>query len=146
MSRRDFHLPWREYVETLQPHERPMLLGSPATPDHALRYRLAYAAIGLLVAATGGVGSAMITANTQQLAGTLGASVVEAAWLPVMFVMTNACMNLLLIKFRQQYGLRLFAEIFLTAYVLIGVGNLFFEDYQSTLILRAFAGMASAAC
>jgi hypothetical protein len=54
-------------------------------------------------------------------------------------------MNLLLIKFRQQYGLRLFAQIFLIAYVLIAVGAFFFEDYGSTLIVRAFAGMASAA-
>jgi hypothetical protein len=143
--RRNFALPWHEYIETLQPHERPMLPGSPATPDHTLRYRLAYASIGLLVTATGAIGSAMITANTQQLAGALGASVVEAAWLPVVFVMTNACMNLLLIKFRQQYGLRLFAQIFLTAYVLIGLGGFLFETYSSTLIVRGFAGMASAA-
>lgn len=145
MSRRNFHLPWSEYVETLKPHERPMMPGSPATPDHTFGYRLAYAAVGLLVTATGSIGSAMVSANTQQMAGALGVSLNEAAWLPVVFVMTNACMNLLLIKFRMQYGLRLFAEIFLIAYVLIGVGNLFFEDYQSTLIVRAFAGMASAA-
>lgn len=145
MSRRNFNLPWSEYLETLKPHERPMLPGSPATPDHTLPYRLAYASVGLLVTATGSIGSAMITANTQQLAGALGVSVAEAAWLPVVFVMTNACMNLLLIKFRMQYGLRLFAQIFLTAYVLIGLGNLFFDDYQSTMIVRAFAGMASAA-
>lgn len=145
MSRRNFNLPWAEYVETLKPHERPMLPGSPATPDHSVPYRLAYASVGLLVTATGSIGSAMITANTQQLAGALGVSVTEAAWLPVVFVMTNACMNLLLIKFRMQYGLRLFAQIFLTAYVLIGLGNLFFDDYQSTLAVRAFAGMASAA-
>jgi MFS family permease len=145
MSRHNFHLPWAQYVETLQPHERPMLPGSPATPDHTISYRLAYAAIGLLVTATGSIGSAMITANTQQLAGALGVSIVEAAWLPIVFVMTNACMNLLLIKFRQQYGLRLFAQIFLIAYVAIGVLGLIFHDYQSTLIVRGFAGMASAA-
>lgn len=145
MSRQTFHLPWSDYVETLKPHERPMLPGSPATPDHTLGYRLAYAAVGLLVTATGGIGAAMVSANTQQLAGALGVTLVEAAWLPVVFVMTNACMNLLLIKFRMQYGLRLFAQIFLTAYVLIGLGSLFFEDYASTLVVRAFAGMASAA-
>lgn len=144
-SRQNFTLPWEQYVQTLQPHERPMLPGSPATPDHTLRYRLAYAAIGLLVTATGGIGSAMVTANAQQLGGSLGASVVETAWLPIVFVMTNACMNLLLIKFRQQYGLRLFAQIFLIAYVVIGVFGFFFETYTSTLIVRAFAGMASAA-
>lgn len=145
MSRSNFHLPWAEYFATLKPHERPMIPGSPATPDHSLPYRLAYGAVGLLVTATGGIGAAMVTANTQQLAGALGVSLTEAAWLPVVFVMTNACMNLLLVKFRMQYGLRLFAQIFLTAYVLIGIGALFFEDYQSTLIVRAFAGIASAA-
>ncbi len=145
MSRRNYALPWAQYVETLQPHERPMLPGSPATPDHTMPYRLAYGAVGMLVTATGGIGAAMITANTQQLAGALGVSTTEAAWLPVVYVMTNACMNLLLIKFRQQYGLRLFAQIFLIAYVLIAVGAFFFEDYGSTLIVRAFAGMASAA-
>ena len=145
MSRRNYALPWAEYLETLQPHERPMLPGSPATPDHTMPYRLAYGAVGMLVTATGGIGAAMITANTQQLAGALGVSTTEAAWLPVVYVMTNACMNLLLIKFRQQYGLRLFAQIFLIAYALIAMGAFFFEDYASTLIVRAFAGMASAA-
>lgn len=145
MSRRNFLLPWDEYLATLAPHERPMLPGSPATPDHAMRYRLAYVGVGLVVTATGGIGSAMVTANTQQLAGALGASVTEAAWLPVVFVMTNVCMNLLLIKFRQQYGLRLFIKIFVSAYVLIALGAYLFEGYTSTLVVRAFAGVASAA-
>lgn len=145
MSRRNYHLPWSEYVKTLEPHELPMLPGSAATPAHTTPFRLAYAGVGLLVTATGSLGAAMVTANTPQLAGALGVSVTEASWLPVVFVMTNACMNLLLIKFRQQYGLRLFAQIFLIAYAVIGVFALFFEDFQSTLIVRAFAGMASAA-
>ena len=144
MSRRNFDLPWREYAETLQPHEQPMMPGSPAAPDHTLHYRLGYAAVGLLVTATGSIGSAMVSVNTQQLAGALGVTSTEAAWLPTIFVMTNACMNLLLFKFRLQYGLRLFAQICLIAYLLIGLGALFFEGYQSTLIVRAFAGMVSA--
>ena len=145
MSRRNFHLPWHEYVQTLEPHERPMMPGSPATPSHSPTYRLAYLAVGILVIATGSIGSAMVTANTQQLAGALGVTTTEAAWLPVVYVMTNACMNLLLIKFRQQYGLRLFAEIFLTAYVVISLGALYFDDYGSSLVVRAAAGMAAAA-
>lgn len=145
MSRRNFHLPWHDYVQTLKPHERPMLPGSPATPDHTPSYRAAYALTGVLVAMTGSLGNALVTANPQALAGSLGVSVVEAAWLPVVFVMTNACMNLLLIKFRQQYGLRLFAQIFLIAYAVLGVAALFFEGYESALAVRAAAGLASAA-
>lgn len=104
---RNWDLPWHQFVETLQPHERPMMPGSPATPEHPGRLRAAYAAVGVLVALTGGLGNAMVTANVQNLAGDLGITTTDAAWLPVIFVMTNACMNLLLIKFRQQYGLRL---------------------------------------
>jgi len=145
MSRHTWDLPWHEYLKTLKEHERPVMPGSPATPDHTLPYRIAYLVVGVLVAVTGSLGSAMVMANTQLLAGGLGVSLMEASWLPVAFVMTNACMNLLLVKFRMQYGLRLFAEIFLIAFVAISAINLFYADYQTTLILRGVAGMVSAA-
>ena len=43
----------------------------------------------------------------------------EIAWLPAVYVMTNISINLLLVKFRQQYGLRAFTEGFLVLYVLV---------------------------
>ncbi|WP_297800679.1 MFS transporter, partial [uncultured Brevundimonas sp.] len=145
MSRHTWDLPWHEYLATLKEHERPVMPGSPATPDHTLPYRLAYLLVGVLVAVTGSLGSAMVMANTQLLAGGLGVSLAEASWLPVAFMMTNACMNLLLVKFRMQYGLRLFAQIFLIAFVGISLISIFYSDYQTTLILRGVAGMVSAA-
>jgi MFS family permease len=141
---RNWDLPWDEYVETLKPHERPMLPGSPATPEHPARLRAAYAGIGVLVTLTGGLGNAMVSANVQNLAGELGITTTEAAWLPVIFVMTNACMNLLLIKFRQQYGLRLFTEIILTVFVATAIAHLFVNDFGSALSVRAVAGMCGA--
>ena len=39
--------------------------------------------------------------------------------LPAVYVMTNISINLLLVKFRQQYGLRAFTEGFLVLYVLV---------------------------
>ena len=117
MARNNWHLPWEQYVETLKPHERPMMPGSPATPDHSWPMRIQYALTGLLVAMVGSLGNAAVTANIQNLQGSLGITITEAAWLPVVFVMTNACMNLILFKFRQQYGLRLFTQICLTAFV-----------------------------
>ena len=119
MARNNWHLPWEQYVETLKPHERPMMPGSPATPDHSWPMRIQYALTGLLVAMVGSLGNAAVTANIQNLQGSLGITITEAAWLPVVFVMTNACMNLILVKFRMQYGLRLFTQIFLGAFVLV---------------------------
>ncbi|HUH10072.1 MAG TPA: MFS transporter [Brevundimonas sp.] len=144
MSRRDWDLPWDEYLATLKPHERPSLPGSPATPDHSTPMRWAYAAVGVLVTLTGSLGNAAVTANIPMLAGSLGVTTTEAAWLPVIFVMTNACMNLLLVKFRMQYGLRLFTEIILTVFLAAAAAHLFLEDFGSTLVVRGIAGMAAA--
>lgn len=144
MSRRDWNLPWDDYLATLKPHERPALPGSPATPDHSTPMRWAYAAVGILVALTGSLGNAAVTANIPQLAGSLGVTIAEATWLPVVFVMTNACMNLLLVKFRMQYGLRLFTEIILMVFLATAAAHLFLEDFGSTLVVRAIAGIAAA--
>ncbi|MFZ4165670.1 MFS transporter [Brevundimonas sp. NPDC058933] len=144
MSRRNWDLPWDDYLATLKPHERPALPGSPATPDHATPWRLAYAAVGILVALTGSLGNAAVTANIPQLAGSLGVTIAEATWLPVVFVMTNACMNLLLVKFRMQYGLRLFTEIILVVFLATAAAHLFLEDFGSTLVVRGIAGIAAA--
>lgn len=138
-----WHLPWDQYVETLKPHERPMMPGSPATPDHPWARRIQYALTGLLVAMVGSLGNAAVTANLQNLQGSLGITATEAAWLPVVFVMTNACLNLVLIKFRQQYGLRLFTQIFLGAFVVTCGMHLLVDNYHSTLLVRAVAGMAA---
>lgn len=144
MSRRHWDLPWDDYLATLKPHERPVLPGSPATPDHTTPWRLAYAFVGILVALTGSLGNAAVTADLPQLAGALGVTMTEAAWLPVVFVMTNACMNLLLVKFRMQYGLRLFTEIILIVFLATAAAHLFLEDFGSTLVVRGVAGMAAA--
>ncbi|MDU6924059.1 MFS transporter [Franconibacter helveticus 513] len=128
-----------------QPHEKPMLLGSPSTPHHPAARRIAYGIVGLLVCLTGGLGNAMVTANLQNLQGTFAAWSTEIAWLPAVYVMTNISINLLLVKFRQQYGLRAFTEGFLVLYVLVTFFHLFVNDLSSALMVRAAHGMVGAA-
>ncbi|APC18949.1 MFS transporter [Pseudomonas frederiksbergensis] len=127
------------------PHERPSLPGSPSTPLHPTPKRLAYALVGLLVALTGGLGNALVVANLPYLQGALGATTAEMAWLPAAYVMTNVSMNLLLVKFRQQYGLRAFTEVFLVLYALVTFGHLFVNDLGSAIAVRAAHGMVGAA-
>ncbi|WP_260597747.1 MFS transporter [Sphingomonas endolithica] len=127
------------------PHERAIMPGSPASPDHPKERRLAYGAIAVLVGLTGGLGTALISVNTVQLQGSLGLDPAEIAWLPTVYVMTNASINLLLIKFRQQYGLRPFTLIFLGLYVLLTFAHLFVSDFSSAVAVRAASGMAGAA-
>lgn len=127
------------------PHEKPMLLGSPSTPFHSTPKRIAYGIVGLLVCMTGALGNAMVTANLQNLQGTFAAWSTEIAWLPAVYVMTNVSINLLLVKFRQQFGLRAFTEGFLVLYVLVTFFHLFVNDLSSALLVRAAHGMVAAA-
>ena len=126
------------------PHEVPALPGSPGSPAHPGRRQVAYAVIALLVGLTGGLGNALIAANTSSLQGALGLDPVQIAWLPVAYVMTNVSINLLLIKFRQQFGLRPFALLFTAGYALVTFGHLFVRDFWSAVAVRAVSGMAAA--
>jgi len=128
-----------------QPHERPSLPGSPSTPLHSTPKRWAYAMVGLLVALTGGLGNSLVIANLPYLQGALGSTTAEIAWLPAAYVMTNVSMNLLLVKFRQQFGLRTFTEVFLVLYALVTFGHLFVNDLSSAIAVRAAHGMVGAA-
>lgn len=127
------------------PHEKPAILGSPSTPIHSTPKRIAYGIVGLLVCLTGALGNAVVTANLQLLQGTFAAWSTEIAWLPAVYVMTNVSINLLLVKFRQQFGLRAFTEGFLVLYVLVTFFHLFVNDLSSALMVRAAHGMVAAA-
>ena len=127
------------------PHEKPMLAGSPSTPDHPAHRRITYLIVGMILSITGGLGNALVTVNVNYLQGTLGASAVEIAWLPAAYMMTNISINLLLVKVRQQFGLRVFTEPFLILYALITFGHLFVNDFNSAIAVRAAHGIAGAA-
>ncbi|HBC1013049.1 TPA: MFS transporter [Escherichia coli] len=127
------------------PHEKPAILGSPSTPIHSTPRRIAYGIVGLLVCLTGALGNAVVTANLQLLQGTFAAESTEIAWLPAVYMMTNVSINLLLVKFRQQYGLRAFTEGFLILYSLVTFFHLFVNGLSSALMVRAAHGMVAAA-
>src|SRR5690606_40025961 len=88
----------------------PPMPGSPAILLHPMPVRIAYACVAVLVGITGGLGNALVIANLPSIQGDLGLTPSQGAWLPAAYFMVNVSANLLLIKFRQQYGLRRFAR------------------------------------
>ena len=126
-----------------KPHERPFMPGSPATPEHPALRRVAYLLIGILLGLTGGLGNAVVTVNLPQIQGALGLDSSEAAWLPAAYSMTNICMSMLLIKFRQQFGLQHFTRLFLTGFAVIIVAHLFVHRFETSLLLRAASGVTA---
>lgn len=127
------------------PGEKPMLPGSPSTPLHPTHKRIAFGIIGLLISITGALSNALVTANLTNLQGVFGAYSNEIAWLPAVYVMGNISINLLLVKFRQQFGLRVFTEAFLVLYVLVSFFHLLVNDLSSAIVVRTAHGMVGAA-
>lgn len=124
--------------------EKPSMPGSPSTPLHSWPVRAAYLAIAFLLGITGGLGNALISANLPTIQGELGLTPVEAAWLPGVYLMVNISTSLVLFKFRQQFGLRLFAEIGLPLYALATLLHLSAHTYPVALLVRAVCGFAGA--
>ncbi|CAD2263021.1 hypothetical protein PSEUDT2_00136 [Stutzerimonas stutzeri] len=132
-------------VPRWEPHERPSMPGSPAILLHSPPRRLAYAAVAVLVGLTGGLGNALFIANLPAIQGDLGLTPGQGAWLPAAYFMVNVSTNLLLIKVRQQYGLRHFAELGLAIYALLSIAHVFVEGLGMAMFVRAASGFAAAA-
>lgn len=126
------------------PHEKPTFPGSPSTPDHPLSKRICFFLVGILVSLTSGIGNSLVYVNTNNLMGVMKATSIEIAWLPAAYIMTNITSNILLVKIRQQYGLKFYAEVFMFVYVLITFGHLFANSYETAIAVRAAHGFVSA--
>lgn len=127
-----------------KPHERPAVPGSPYNPDHPLPRMWAYGAIGILAAFTGGLGNALVTANISYFQGTIGLTAEEAAWIPAGYATTYICANLVLVKFRQQFGIQLFVKLVLLGYVAATLMHLTVHGFWSAMLVRAVSGLAAA--
>ena len=125
-------------------HEKPSLPGSASMPYHTPAVRLGYALVAILVGITGGLGNALVSANLPTIQGQLGLTPSEATWLPAAYVMVNVTVNLMVFKFRQQYGLRLFAEIGLALYAAVTLLHLLVGGFAMAVAVRAVSGFAGA--
>jgi len=126
-------------------HEKPTLPGSASMPWHPPHVRVAYALVALLVGITGGLGNALVSANLPAIQGTLGLTPAQGAWLPASYIMVNVTTNLIVFKFRQQFGLRMFAEIGLALYAFLTLLHLIVGGFEMAVLVRAASGFAGAA-
>lgn len=133
----------RSTAYVFKPHERPTLPGSPANPDHPDRRRKAYFAIGCLIGVTGGLGNALVAVNLNFAQGTLGLNSDEVTWLTAAYFMTNVTANLLLVKFRQQFGLQLFIRYILAGYAATTIAHLLVHEFWTSVAVRAASGIAA---
>ena len=132
------------------PDERALVPGGPGRPGRiSARRRVAYGVVGLVLAVSAQLGATLVSVNGPYLLGALGATSQEYAWLPTVYSMTYVTSNLVLVRFRQQFGLRLYAMLALVVSTLLAllsiVGPL--QDgggLGRAILLHALLGMAAA--
>ncbi|WP_038344558.1 MFS transporter [Acinetobacter sp. A47] len=124
--------------------ERPLLSGTPASVQHGKAKRLAYLLIGIFISVTAMLNNGLVTANLPLFQGEYGLTPSQAAWLPAMYVIANVSSNLLIFKARQQFGVRLFTELGLLAFIGVLILHLFVKTYEMALVVRFIAGFATA--
>ena len=119
--------------------------GAPSNPVHTRAKRLSYALVGMTIAITGGLGNSIVSANIPSVQGALGLDSDQVYLLNAAYVMTNVSANLLLVKFRQQFGLQAFTRIFLSLFLVATVAHLYFNSLSSLICAHAAQGISGAA-
>lgn len=128
---------------TFKPHEMPFMPGSPASPEHPKKRRLAYLAIGLLLALSSGFQNGLLTASLPQLRGDLSLDLQQGGWIQAAYFMAYACMSVLFFKVRKAYGLQRFVRITLFAQLAASLLQLVYHHYEVQLIACVAAAIAA---
>ncbi|MER8376737.1 hypothetical protein [Mesorhizobium sp. M1409] len=130
-----------EYAES----ERPPVPGSPGTPVHPPHRRAIYGITSLITGMTGALGNGLVSANLPYLQGALELNTSEIAWLPAVYLVTNAITGCILVKYRQQFGIRSFCLIFLTLQAVLITAHLLVSSLASAILVRAASGICASA-
>lgn len=113
---------------------------APAIP---LARSLACIAASVLLWMVQGLGLNLISANTYQIQGALGATLNETNWLIAAYMAPNVSLTIFLVKLRTQFGLRRFAEVSIALFVAASLLHLFVDGLQAAVPVRFLAGMAA---
>jgi MFS family permease len=117
---------------------------APAVPHMPVYMSAIYIAASVLMWSTRGLSMYFISANTQQIQGSLGATLAETSWLIAAYMAPYASLTILLVKIRTQFGLRRFAEIAIAIFLASSLLHLLVYDIWSAIPIRFIAGAAAA--
>lgn len=126
------------------PSQRAIVPGGPARPPLGGTRRAVHVLIAVLISQASGLGNALVQSNSTYLLGALGAEATQLTWVPTAFVMTTVTANLVLVRFRMQFGLRLYAMIGLIGFSLVVMSHLLVGGYGGAIFIHAIAGLATA--
>ena len=130
-----------QFSEVLKPHELPAAWGSPAKPDLPLKVRFIYGIGWFILLIVGSLQNNLIIAYIRELQGELGLSPFEASCVSAAYYMGNVWVTVVLFKFRQHYGLRIFFFVIFCILIAVNLLELFYKDFSIILIARFGNGL-----
>lgn len=135
--------PFRHNHYTFKSHEMPMMLGSPASPEHPKSRKIAYILIGLWLALVAGLQNGLMTAAQLPLRSTFGLTLEQDGWIQVAYYMTYVCMSIFLFKVRQHFGVTGFLR-WLMMMLIVGAGLQWFaHGFMGEILARGVAGLVA---
>jgi len=134
--------PAREYA--FAPHERPSMPGSPYSPSHPTYRKLGYVIVAIIMAMAASLSNAIVSVNTQSLAGAMGVTATQITWLMAVYVAFNASANLLLIKARMRFGIPPVMRALLWPYIVLVCAELLWPSFPLAVVARAAGGFLAA--
>lgn len=119
---------------------------APTAPPPALPFPKAvlYMGAAVILALSQGLGQGFVSSNMAQIAGDLGITTTNASWLMAAYMIPRSVLPLMLIKIRTQYGLRRFALIGVTVYVVMSFASVWVSDFRSAVTMQFLSGVAAA--
>lgn len=126
-----------------KPHEMPIMAGSPASPEHHPKRRLAYLVIGLLLSICAGLQNGLLMAAIPQLRGAFHLSLEESGWIQVAYFMTYATASIFLFRVRQHFGLGRFVGWVLILLLIANFLQLVVHHFWVEVLARACSGVAA---
>jgi len=128
---------FEEEPYTFGPAERPLVAGGPArAPYRVLAGAPCLAWWAMLLGLSGGLDNRPGLGQPPLSARRAAGDASEAAWISVAYSMTYVSMNLLLVRFRQQFGLRLFAMIALITFCLVILIHVMAQDLGGAILVH----------
>ncbi len=125
---------------TFKPKEMPIMLGSPASPQHPPHRKLAYLLAGFWLALAAGLQNGFLTAGQLQLRGALGLDLQQDGWVQAAYYMSYACMSVLMFKMRQHYSIQVFTRWLMWLLWISALLHVSINGFAHAVAARATAG------
>lgn len=126
-----------------KPHEQPFMAGSPASPEHTKKRKIAYLLIGVLLIVCAGLQNGLMTASMAEVRGHLALDIMEGLWIQSAYLMGNAVVGVLWLKIRQHYSLQKFVRWTLLLMLISNLLQVFTNRFEVAIAARLIMGIGT---